>query len=163
MVIMLSAGRCQFCHSMADDVRQVVAGDSGFICEECVRACADLLTPKAAKSETVEYPERHTFQRLIRHFAPWKPNEMLVTSREFPTRQQADLQKALDAVVGKPRVPENFVGIHPEYRHHSYRIFQATGAKPRRNQNCAAAVWRNSGYRAKRGGPVPEERTLAPQ
>ena len=119
MVIMLSAGRCQFCHSMADDVRQVVAGDSGFICEECVRACADLLTPKAAKSETVEYPERHTFQRLIRHFAPWKPNEMLVTSREFPTRQQADLQKALDAIVGKPRVPQNFVGIHPEYRHES--------------------------------------------
>lgn len=112
MVTMVSAGRCQFCHSTADDFRQVVAGDSGFICDECVNACAKLLAPNAAKSEPVQYPEQYTLQRLFRHFAPRNPNETLVTSREFPIRQQVDLQKALDAILGEPRVPENFVGIH---------------------------------------------------
>ena len=114
---MVSAGRCQFCHSTADDVRQIIAGDSGFICDECVRACANLLTPNAAQPNAADYSERYAFQRIIRHFAPRRAHEMLVTSREFPIRQHADLQQALDAVLGEPRVPETFVAIHAEYRH----------------------------------------------
>jgi hypothetical protein len=42
---------------------------------------------------------------------------MHATSRTFPVRQQADLQHALDELLGERRVPENFVGIHAQYRH----------------------------------------------
>src|SRR5690242_19342293 len=114
MMKMVSAGRCQFCHSTADETRTVIAGDSGFICDECVAACTRLLVPQA-QGEHAQYPERYTFQRLIRHFTPRQPSEMLVTSREFPARQQVDLQNALDTLLGELRVPENFVGIHARY------------------------------------------------
>jgi hypothetical protein len=42
---------------------------------------------------------------------------MLTTSRTYPLRQQADLQKALDALFGERSVPNNFIGIRQEYRH----------------------------------------------
>ena len=116
-VTMVSAGRCQFCHRTADDVAKIVAGDSGFICDECVNACATLLAPKAANGDAPENAERYAFQRLIQHFAPRRANEMLVTSRTFPSRQQVDLQQALDSILGELRVPKNFVGIHAHSRH----------------------------------------------
>jgi energy-coupling factor transporter ATP-binding protein EcfA2 len=116
-MMMVANGRCQFCHRTADDVAQIVAGDSGFICNECVAACSALLAPKAASNDADQFAERYTFQRLIRHFAPRRAHEMLVTSRAFPTRQQADLQQALDSILGEPHVPENFVGIQPHSRH----------------------------------------------
>jgi energy-coupling factor transporter ATP-binding protein EcfA2 len=116
-MITVSSGRCQFCHRTADEVAQIVAGDSGLICNECVQKCAKLLAPKSANGDGVQFPEAFTFQRLIRHFAPKRPHEMLVTSRAFPIRQQADLQQALDSILGELRVPENFVGIRPHGRH----------------------------------------------
>jgi hypothetical protein len=42
---------------------------------------------------------------------------MHATSRTFPIRQQADLQQALDQLLGERRIPETFVGIQTQYRH----------------------------------------------
>jgi len=61
--------------------------------------------------------ERYLHQRLNRHFAPLRPQETISTSRTYPLRQQADLQRALDDLFGERRVPENFVGVHQEYGH----------------------------------------------
>lgn len=115
----VSEGRCQFCHRTASDVDHLIAGDSGFICNRCVKACADLLRPGdgEAKSEQPDRPDQYVFQRLARHFAPMRPHEMLATSRTYPLRQQADLQQALDGLFGDRSVPHNFVGIRQEYRH----------------------------------------------
>jgi len=56
----------------------------------------------------------YAFQRLTRHFAPARAYEMQATTRTFPIRQQADLQRALDTLFGAPRMPDNFIGInHP--------------------------------------------------
>ena len=41
----VSEGRCQFCHNTAGNVEAMIAGDSGFICNQCVQACAALLNP----------------------------------------------------------------------------------------------------------------------
>jgi hypothetical protein len=114
----ISEGRCQFCHRNANDVQQLIAGDSAFICDECVQACVSLLKPLAQASEQEPPPtERYLYQRLARHFAPLRPHEMFATSRVYPLRQQADLQRALDDLFGARRVPENFLGIHQQYRH----------------------------------------------
>jgi ATPase family associated with various cellular activities (AAA)/ClpX C4-type zinc finger len=118
-LITVSAGRCQFCHRTADDVAHILAGDSGFICDECVRTCARLLAPKALVEAPALPTVRFTFQRLGHHFAPRQTSEVQTTSRTFPIRQQADLQKALDGLLGERRVPENFVGFQPGYRHES--------------------------------------------
>src|SRR4030095_17093801 len=44
----VSEGRCQFCHNTAGNVEAMIAGDSGFICNQCVQACAALLRPAEA-------------------------------------------------------------------------------------------------------------------
>lgn len=113
----ISDGRCQFCHRTARDVKQIVAGDSAFICNDCVDACVTLLDPASPKEEEVVGRERYLHQRLARHFAPLRPQELFATSRTYPLRQQADLQKALDDLFGERTIPDNFVGIHQQYRH----------------------------------------------
>jgi hypothetical protein len=114
----VSQGRCQFCHRTADDVEQLIAGDSAFICSECVQACHELLQPADAAPVARDKPsERYLFQRLARHFDPLRPSELITASRTYPLRQQADLQLALDDLFGERRIPENFVGVHQQYRH----------------------------------------------
>jgi AAA+ superfamily predicted ATPase len=112
----ISGGRCQFCHRTANDVKQIISGDSAFICNECVEACVAALNP-TSHDEKEESKERYLHQRLARHFSPLRPKELFATSRTYPLRQQADLQKALDDLFGERQVPENFVGIHQQYRH----------------------------------------------
>jgi hypothetical protein len=116
-LLVISSGRCQFCHRTESDVAHIVAGDSGFICDECIQACAGLLAPSAAKEAAAVHVARYVYQRLVHHFAPRRANEVQTTSRTFPIRQQADLQRALDALLGERRVPETFIGFQVGYRH----------------------------------------------
>jgi ATPase family associated with various cellular activities (AAA) len=95
----------------------MIAGDSGFICSTCVDACTGLLRQSEPPPPEQNQASRYVFQRLEQHFAPLRPHEMLATSRSFPLRQQADLQKALDDLFGERSVPHNFVGIRQQYRH----------------------------------------------
>ena len=117
----VSEGRCQFCHSTAGSVEHMIAGDSGFICNRCVEACASMLGPGAEvtpqQAGGADRADSYVSQRLVRHFAPMRPHEVFGTSRAYPLRQQADLQAALDDLFGERRVPENFVGIRQHYRH----------------------------------------------
>jgi hypothetical protein len=96
----------------------MLAGDSGFICNRCVQTCAAALAPRSAPTGIeADRADRYVFQRLMRHFAPHRAHEMLATSRNFPSRQQADLQLALDELLGERRVPETFLGLQAQYRH----------------------------------------------
>lgn len=113
----VSEGRCQFCHYTASGVEHMIAGDSGVICNQCVEKCVALLRPKPDEDAPKARPDRYVYQRLEKHFAPMRPHEMLATSRGYPLRQQADLQKALDRLFGERRVPVNFVGLRKEYSH----------------------------------------------
>jgi hypothetical protein len=114
----VSEGRCQFCHRTAGDVPQLISGDSAFICSDCVESCSGALRPSAAEAKQDEPAERYLFQRLVRHSAPLRPQELVATSRTYPLRQQADLQKkALDDLFGERRIPDNFVGVNQQYRH----------------------------------------------
>jgi hypothetical protein len=115
----VSEGRCQFCHRSGSDIEHLIAGDSGFICSDCVQTAAALVqTPDApaAAAAPPEAQDRYVFQRLARHFAPSRPHQMLATSRAYPLRQQADLQRALDDLFER-RIPETFVGIRQQYVH----------------------------------------------
>jgi hypothetical protein len=107
---MLAPGRCQFCLESFPEVGQIVAGGDGLICDACVRASARLLDA-GKDGEGTDPPDRHVYRHLERHFAPRSPHEVLSTSRAFPLRQQADLQRALDELLGERRVPENFLGF----------------------------------------------------
>lgn len=113
----IHAGRCQFCHRSASEVPKLIAGDSAFICSDCVQSCATLLKPTARPAAPEPAADRYAFQRLYRHFDPAHPQDLVTTSRTFPQRQQADLQLAIDDLFGERRIPDNFLGIHQEYQH----------------------------------------------
>ena len=36
--------RCSFCNKAPDDLRQLIAGPTAYICSECVDVCVDVLT-----------------------------------------------------------------------------------------------------------------------
>lgn len=109
--------RCQFCGSSADDVRRLIAGHSAFICDECVERCRTALSAAPVAEKPKPSRDRYLHHRLVRHFAPLPPQELFATSRSYPLRQQADLQSALDDLLGERHIPKNFVGIHHQYRH----------------------------------------------
>jgi hypothetical protein len=116
--LMLTPGRCQFCHRTNDQAGALVAGDSSFICADCIEAAASLVRPATsgtAQRETTQ--DRYLVERLTTHFAPERCGEMIVTARTYPLRQQADLQLALDALFGERVTPNNFLGIYQQYRH----------------------------------------------
>jgi ATP-dependent protease Clp ATPase subunit len=72
----VSEGRCQFCHRQASDVPRLISGDSAFICSDCVESCSALLRPSDGEAKPDEPAEHYLFQRLARHFAPLRPQEL---------------------------------------------------------------------------------------
>lgn len=137
--IALSHWRCQFCHGATSESSRIIAGDSGFICEACVKRAASVL--EAQPAETREEPDLSIRQRLEQHFAPQRPDELLTTSRAFPVRQQADLQKALDALLGERHIPTNFVGVHMRYGGHESITFARLLAQSRSDVRAAPAQY----------------------
>jgi hypothetical protein len=91
----------------------MIAGDSGFICSECVVACSALLQPTASKPPRKNVPIDMRFSgspgTLPR--APLGPQELLATSRSYALRQQADLQAALDELFGERIVPKSSLAL----------------------------------------------------
>jgi hypothetical protein len=43
--------RCSFCNKAQDNVRELIAGPSVFICDECVQVCNDIIADAARFSE----------------------------------------------------------------------------------------------------------------
>lgn len=41
---------CSFCAKEARQVRQLIAGPVGFICDECVMLCVDILVDRASEA-----------------------------------------------------------------------------------------------------------------
>jgi hypothetical protein len=110
-------GRCQFCLSSAGDVERLIAGKSASICNECVELCRAALGDSPPEEKPKPSSDRYLYHRLAMHFAPLPPQELFATSRTYPLRQQADLQRALDGLLVERHIPSNFVGIHQQHRH----------------------------------------------
>ena len=108
----ISDGRCQFCHRSASDVPRLLSGDSAFICSDCVALCNTLLEPDGRVAKVAPPPAPALRARLASDFEPARSQDLIATSRTYPLRQQADLQRALDDLFGERRIPETFVGIH---------------------------------------------------
>lgn len=138
--IALSHWRCQFCHGATSESARIVAGDSGFICEACIQRCVAALGEQPADPGKQE-ADTSLRERLEQHFAPQRPDALLTTSRAFPSRQQADLQKALDALLGERKIPDNFVGLHMRYRGQDAISFAVLLAHSRSDVRAAPAQY----------------------
>jgi hypothetical protein len=52
--------RCSFCNKSDADVRKLIRGESGYICDECVAVCVDILDEHSADKFKVEAPKSET-------------------------------------------------------------------------------------------------------
>jgi ATP-dependent Clp protease adapter protein ClpS len=99
---------CSFCGKPASEVRQLLAGKSAGICEECIIAGAGSLSG-ALPNQRFNY----VYEMLEWHFAGC-PREQIVTSnRSFPARVRADLQVAAELLFAKEAIKT--VAIHGGY------------------------------------------------
>ncbi len=62
--------RCAFCGRTQSQVRRLVAGQTAFICDECVQACMDALkyeikTPEAKKQEVFKLPKPKEITKVL--------------------------------------------------------------------------------------------------
>jgi ATP-dependent Clp protease adapter protein ClpS len=84
---------CGFCGRKSADVRKLISGRNAFICDGCVVNAAGGLA-SAAPSERFNY----VYELLEWHFAGCPKEQIASTSRSFPERVRADLQKAADEI-----------------------------------------------------------------
>lgn len=54
--------RCSFCLKLAPDVDKIIAGPGIYICDQCVRACVDILdhTPPGPEAGESQLPSWHS-------------------------------------------------------------------------------------------------------
>lgn len=110
-LLFLSPGQCQFCLRVSTGQQPMIAGCLGLICDDCARSAVRLLGAGAPQAAADSPADRQVCTHLERHFAPRSPYHVQATSRAFPLRQEADLQRALDELLGERRVPQSFLGF----------------------------------------------------
>ena len=158
--LVLHPRQCQFCLETYSSRQPMVAGGTGWICEKCVRSAARLLAAGTGNGAANEPLTRQVYPHLERHFAPYAAHQVQATSRAFPLAQQADLQRALDALLGERRVPENFLGFMGVRPTQTQRLRRACFARLRSARDRAGPVHRGCSGPG-RDRAVPEERALA--
>jgi energy-coupling factor transporter ATP-binding protein EcfA2 len=114
--------KCSFCGKSEFNVTYLITGSSSFICNECVINAAELLIEKSDSNGSdsaqplrigVE-PNKFVHVLLKKHFHPTSVTEIVTSSRVFPGRMRADLQKVLDQQFNS-RAGITFVGFHLSY------------------------------------------------
>jgi hypothetical protein len=116
----VNSRRCGFCEKYECHVRFLVSGPSGFICDECVAKAGELLAERLgsdAPGEPIRMgvrDEKFLYSLIRRHFHPAGTADIVTSSRIFPARMRADLQKALDERLGT-ELGTNFFGVHIHY------------------------------------------------
>ena len=106
---------CSFCDKPVTAVNLLLAGHDAHICDACVRTSMAVV---AAKSGGRQF--RLTHGLLQDHFAGLPPESIAASSRVFPRRMRADLQRALQSIC-LHRAAKT-VGIHCTYQHESLRF-----------------------------------------
>ena len=98
---------CSFCKKTSADAKVLISGHGAFICDACVRRCMDVVIRKGAGTQ-----RRFIYELLDQHFRGAAPETISASSRHFPARMHADLQRALEASCLSRAV--RVVGIHCE-------------------------------------------------
>src|SRR5262245_44431114 len=106
---------CSFCDKPVTAVNLLLAGHGAHICDACVRASMAVVAAKGRGRQV-----RLTHELLQDHFAGLPPEGIAASSRVFPRRMQADLQRALQSTCLNRA--SKTVGIHCTYQHESLRF-----------------------------------------
>ncbi|MBD0268949.1 MAG: AAA family ATPase [Cyanobacteria bacterium Co-bin8] len=114
--------RCAFCEKGELGVDYLITGPSSFICNECVTNAADLLAARNGHTDIDPTqplrvglePNKFVHTVLKKHFYPTNVTDVVTSSRVFPARMRADLQKALDHLFNQ-REGVTFLGVHVSY------------------------------------------------
>ncbi len=110
-----STATCSFCDKSSADVKLLIAGHGAQICDDCVRSCAGVVASKSAGERF-----RLTRELLQHHFSGLPPESIASSSRHFPARMRADLQRALAASCLSRAT--RLVGVHCEHQHEELKF-----------------------------------------
>jgi len=123
--------RCGFCEKYECHVKFLFAGPSGFICNECVSKANEMLTAKLADDgitngesiniNTDNDKDKYVYSLIKKYFHPVSTSDIVTSSRTFPARMRADLQKALDERLGT-KLGTDFFGVHNRYSYDTTTI-----------------------------------------
>jgi ATP-dependent Clp protease adapter protein ClpS len=97
--------RCSFCGKSRSQVRHLYSSSDANICDTCIIS--------GARQLAAGLPDQrfhHVYELLNWHFPDCPKEEIVVSTRQFPERVQADLQRAVDALFSGCAIKE--VGIH---------------------------------------------------
>jgi ATPase family associated with various cellular activities (AAA)/ClpX C4-type zinc finger len=98
---------CSFCKKPSTEAKVLISGHGAFICDACARRCMDIVIHKGGGNQ-----RRFIFELLDQHFGGAPPETITASSRHFPARMHADLQRALETSCLSRAM--RVVGIHCE-------------------------------------------------
>jgi ATP-dependent Clp protease adapter protein ClpS len=111
-------GQCKICGALYKENRPSLQGVATLICNDCIYEVATKL-PEVARD-----PFEYAFEALAWHFAGIPQNQLVATSRQFPSHMRADLQVALDRLFSASSIW--FFGIHERHRYETLSIATLT-------------------------------------
>jgi hypothetical protein len=116
---------CAFCEKPELQVQYLIEGPFAYICNEWVATSTSLLEQRGGPTQGAENGKRviqgfapagrrYAYEVLRAHFAPLASDSLVTSTRIFPARARADLQRALDRhLVVKDG--QGFHGLHYRY------------------------------------------------
>lgn len=120
--------RCAFCEKREFQVAYLIAGPASFICDECVSSASNLLDEHNTQKTSAPHPLRigtnpDQFIHILlkKHFHPSDVSQLESSSRVFPLRMRADLQKVLNRMLNS-REGVYFTGLNLGYAYQTCTI-----------------------------------------
>lgn len=109
------AQACSFCGKSAADVRKLLSGKNACICDGCLLAGAGGLAEDLPGQRF-----NHVYELLEWHFSGCPKEAIVSSSRSFPERVRADLQRAAEALFAARAIKT--VAIHGGYDYEQVTI-----------------------------------------
>ncbi|HEX4129550.1 MAG TPA: ATP-binding protein [Pirellulales bacterium] len=117
-----AAKACSFCAIEAPPGRRVDAGDVS-LCGDCLAACARAAVGLPHPPTQAAPPKAPTaLERIESHFVGQRLHELVTHARTFPSRMRADVQVALDNVLGTLESGATLMGVLRRYGHETLEL-----------------------------------------
>lgn len=130
-----TAHQCAFCDKVADRKKFVQGRGNVYICDACL-----LNGAKKMSAHLHDQKFFYTFELLSWHFYNIPDDQIVTSERTFPKRMQADLQRAVNAILNPGAI--KFVGVHSGHPYDKLTM---------------ASLFDKSQYQSKKVGPLQYE------
>jgi AAA+ superfamily predicted ATPase len=125
--------KCSFCGKPAADVKKLIAGSDGAICDECVGLCVSVLEKESKKAAAAKPSEsdRPPWDRVEAQLGR-KGHELPLVEAEFAPFDRPNIQRALDALLAESGRSVEVIGLQPAQHHYRTSLADLFGGMQNR-------------------------------